>query len=358
MNPRIVSLATAVPPHAIPQTRAKEFSRVLFEQVLSEDRARLLSVFDHSGIACRNVCAPLEWYAQDHSFGEKNALYVENAVTLGAEVAQATMSRAGLTVRDIDHLVFVSSTGIAAPSVDARLTNVLGLRGDVRRTPIWGLGCAGGVAGLARARDFALAEPGARVLLIALELCSFTFQRNDLSKRNLVAASLFGDGAAAALVVAGNGGVHGNGRRPLELVATSSTLWPDTLDVMGWDVDGDGLHVVFARDIPTIVHERVRPGLTAFLERHRLSLDTLDHLVAHPGGTKVLAAYQQALGLPADALRHAREVLRDHGNLSSPTCLFVLERFLDGGVIGAGQSAVLAALGPGFCAEYALMRGV
>jgi len=267
MNPRIVSLATAVPPHAIPQTRAKEFSRVLFEQVLSEDRARLLSVFDHSGIACRNVCAPLEWYAQDHSFGEKNALYVENAVTLGAEVAQATMSRAGLTVRDIDHLVFVSSTGIAAPSVDARLTNVLGLRGDVRRTPIWGLGCAGGVAGLARARDFALAEPGARVLLIALELCSLTFQRNDLSKRNLVAASLFGDGAAAALVVAGNGGVHGNGRRPLELVATSSTLWPDTLDVMGWDVDGEGLHVVFARDIPTIVHERVRPGLTAFLER-------------------------------------------------------------------------------------------
>jgi alkylresorcinol/alkylpyrone synthase len=195
------------------------------------------------------------------------------------------------------------------------------------------------------------------VLLIALELCSLTFQRNDLSKRNLVAASLFGDGAAAALVVAGDAGVSRNGRRPLELVATSSTLWPDTLDVMGWEVDGAGLHVVFARDIPTIVHERVRPGLTAFLERHRLSLDTLDHLVAHPGGTKVLAAYQQALGLPPEALRHAREVLRDHGNLSSPTCLFVLERFLDGGVIGAGESAVLAALGPGFCAEYALMRG-
>ncbi|HKQ57503.1 MAG TPA: 3-oxoacyl-[acyl-carrier-protein] synthase III C-terminal domain-containing protein [Candidatus Eisenbacteria bacterium] len=354
MRVRLVALATAVPPHTVTQADAKDFARQLFREVLEAGDDRLLAVFDHAGIAARNVAAPLEWFGADHDFAEKNALYVEHAVQLGARVASETMAKAGLTPRDIDHLVFVSSTGVAAPSIDARLANVLGLRGDFRRTPIWGLGCAGGVAGLARAREFALADPGSRVLVVALELCSLTFQRNDLSKRNLVAASLFGDGAAAALVTAD---ASPNGHAPLELVAASGTFWPDTLDVMGWDVDGAGLHVVFARDIPTIVHERVRPGLSEFLGRHGLTLETLDHLVAHPGGTKVLAAYQQALGLPPGALGHARAVLRDHGNMSSPTCLFVLERFLESRAIAPGQSAVLSALGPGFCAEYVLMRG-
>lgn len=357
MIPRLVALATAVPPHTVAQEQVKDFARNLFREVLREDDDRLLAVFDHAGIRSRNVCAPLDWFATDHDFAEKNALYVEHAVRLGQEVAERVMASAGLGPGDIDHLVFVSSTGIAAPTVDARLANVLGLRSDFRRTPIWGLGCAGGAAGLARAREFALADPGARVLLIALELCSLTFQRNDLSKRNLVAASLFGDGAAAALVVADPGPTLRNGHRPLDLVASSSTFWSDTLDVMGWDVDGAGLHVIFARDIPTIVRERVRPGLAGFLGRHHLTLDSLDHVIAHPGGMKVLAAYQEALGLRPEALGHAHAVLRDHGNMSSPTCLFVLERFLEAQAIGAGETAVLSALGPGFCAEYVLLRG-
>ena len=357
MTPRLLALATAVPPHTVGQEQAKDFARNLFREVLREDDDRLLAVFDHAGIRSRNVCAPLDWFATDHDFAEKNALYVEHAVRLGGEVASQVMAKAGLGPRDIDHLVFVSSTGIAAPTVDARLANALGLRSDFRRTPIWGLGCAGGAAGLARAREFALADPGARVLLIALELCSLTFQRNDLSKRNLVAASLFGDGAAAALVVADPAPAVRNGHRPLDLVASSSTFWLDTLDVMGWDVDGAGLHVIFARDIPTIVRERVRPGLSEFLGRYDLTLDSLDHLVAHPGGMKVLAAYQEALALKPEALGHARAVLRDHGNMSSPTCLFVLQRFLETQAIGAGETAVLSALGPGFCAEYVLLRG-
>lgn len=357
MIPRLVALATAVPPHTVTQAQVKDFARSLFREVLREDDHRLLAVFDHAGIHSRNVCAPLEWFATDHDFAEKNALYVEHAVRLGQEVAERVMASAGLTPGDIDHLVFVSSTGIAAPTIDARLANVLGLRGDFRRTPIWGLGCAGGAAGLARAREFALADPGARVLLIALELCSLTFQRNDLSKRNLVAASLFGDGAAAALVVADDGPAARNGHRPLDLVASSSTFWSDTLDVMGWNVDGAGLHVIFARDIPTIVRERVRPGLAEFLGRHDLTLDSLGHLIAHPGGMKVLAAYQEALDLAPEALGQARAVLRDHGNMSSPTCLFVLQRFLEARAIGAGETAVLSALGPGFCAEYVLLRG-
>jgi len=353
---RLVSIATASPPYPVAQADAREFARQLFRDILTDDRARLLDVFATTGIACRQVAAPLEWYGVDHSFAERNDLYVETAVALGRQVAERALERAGLTARDLDHIVFVSSTGIAAPSVDARLANLLGVRSHLRRTPIWGLGCAGGAAGLARARQFALAEPGSRVLLIAVELCSLTFQRNDLSKRNLVAASLFGDGAAAALVVADEAPPSPNGHAHLRLDAAASTFWPDTLDIMGWEVDGAGLHVVFSRDIPTVVRQRVRPGIEEFLAGQSLTLADLDHVVAHPGGTKVLAAYQETLELAPDALDHARAVLRDHGNMSSPTCLFVLERFLAAGTIRAGDTALLSALGPGFGAEYVLMR--
>jgi alkylresorcinol/alkylpyrone synthase len=265
------------------------------------------------------------------------------------------LEQARLGPQDIDHVVFVSSTGVATPSLDARLANRLPLRGDVTRTPIFGLGCAGGAAGLARARDLALAYPDSRVLLLALELCSLTFQRRDLDLRNFVATSLFSDGAAAALVCGAEVDGAEDGR-PLELLAARSTLWPDTLDVMGWDVDGDGLHVVFSRDIPALVRERARPSLEGFLADHGLSLAGLDHLIAHPGGPKVLAAYAEALDLPPETFRHSREVLRLCGNMSSPTCLFVLERTLADGGIGPGETAVLTALGPGFASELVLMR--
>jgi alkylresorcinol/alkylpyrone synthase len=311
---------------------------------------------------------PLDWYAQVRTFGEMNARYVEHALALAAQAASRALERAGLTAADVDHVIFVSSTGLATPSIDARLANVMSFRSDVRRTPIWGLGCAGGASGLARARDFALADPGAHVLLIALELCSLTFQRRDLDRRNLVAAALFADGAAAAVISgadatapgANGNGVNGNGAgaHGFELLASRSMLWRDTLDVMGWDVDERGLHVIFSRDIPTIVREWVRPNLDAFLEANGTSLERLTHVVAHPGGPKVLAAYGEALGLPPEAFRHSREVLRECGNMSSPTCLFVLEHALAAGDIRPGDSAVLAALGPGFSSELVLMRGV
>ncbi len=356
-NPRLTALACAVPPHVVRQQDAKTLVSHLFAETLGAD-ARLIEVFDNAGIERRNVCVPLAWFASYHGFSEKNDLYVKHALELAVRVARCTLERGGIRPRDVDHLVFVSSTGLATPSLDAHLANVLGLRPDLHRTPIWGLGCAGGAVGLARARDFARADPSARVLMIALELCSLTFQRNDLSKRNLVASSLFGDGAAAALVIGAEADAPGrNGHRPLELVASRSTLWKDTLDVMGWTVDGAGLHVVFSRDIPTIVHEKVRPSLSGFLDEQGLSIERLDHVVTHPGGVKVLRAFAESLGLPPAALRHASEVLRDYGNMSSPTCLFVLERFLEGEEIGAGETAVVAALGPGFSSEYVLLRG-
>ena len=357
--PRLAALATALPPHVARQSEVRAEAERLFRDLLPAGPSRLLGVFDSTGIETRHFCMPLDWYSAERGFGEMNACYVERALALAEEAAGRALARAGLSPADVDHLLFVSSTGVATPSLDARLANRMGFRGDFCRTPIWGLGCAGGAAGLARARDFALAHPRARVLLVAVELCSLTFQRRDVTVRNLVAASLFSDGAAAAVVI----GAHVplppvNGRRPLELVAARSTLWPETLDIMGWEVDERGLHVMFSRDIPTFVRERVRASLEEFLAAHGLTLDTLDHVVAHPGGPRVLAAYAEALGVQPESFRHAREVMRDAGNMSSPTCLFVLERALDAQDIGPGQTAVLAALGPGFSSEYVLLRGL
>ena len=354
--PRIASVATAVPPHVVRQPDVRALVAALFSDFLESDR-RLIQVFDHAHIEKRHFCAPMEWLAADRTFTERNNCYLEAAVALAGEAARTALDRAGLDAHDIDHIIYVSSTGIATPSVDARLCNTLDLRPDCRRTPIWGLGCAGGVAGLARARDIALGDPSARILFIALELCSVTFQRNELSRRNLVATSLFADGAAAAIVTGSRVPTHAGARRTLEVVATHSTLWKDTLDVMGWTVESDGLHVVFSRDIPALVQDKVRPSLEAFLATHGLTVATIRHLVMHPGGAKVLGAFAEALHLEANAYRHAREVLRDFGNMSSPTCLFVLDRFLDSGEIGDGEHAVMMALGPGFSAEYLLLRG-
>lgn len=350
--PRLTAVATAVPPHVVSQPEARAFVGQLFAGH-SEDE-RLLQVFDNGQILKRHVCEPLEWYGTQHSFAEKNDRYVANAVSLASEVTRRTLERAGATARDVDHIVFVSSTGVATPSIDAMLVNALDFREDVRRTPIWGLGCAGGAAGLSCARDLALANPRASVLMIALELCSLTFQPNDRSKRNLVATSLFGDGAAAALIQGTERESATSGLR-LQLLASRSVLWKDTLGVMGWTVDGAGLHVVFSRDIPTIVRDRVRPSLVDFMESQGLTLADLDHVVAHPGGAKVLAAYADALGFSGETLADSREVLRDYGNMSSPTCLFVLERLIERGGLRAGDRAVVVALGPGFSGEFVLM---
>jgi alkylresorcinol/alkylpyrone synthase len=355
--PRLVAVATAVPPHVIRQDEARDFATSVFADTLRDD-PRLIEIFGNARIETRHACAPVEWLATGPSFARKNERYLEWAVRLGAEVSRRALDRAGLSPGDVDHVVFVSSTGIATPGIDAHLANALGFRADVRRTPVWGLGCAGGAAGLSRARDFALADPSARVLLVALELCTLAFLPGDRSKRNLVATSLFGDGAAAAVVAGPDARVRtGTAHRALDLVATRSIMWPGTLDVMGWDLVDEGLRVVFSRDIPSIVMEKARPGLVEFLASRGMDLRDVAHVVAHPGGAKVLAAYAEALSLPPAALAHAREVLRTKGNMSSPSCLFVLERFLDAGDIGAGDHALIMALGPGFAAEYVLARG-
>jgi alkylresorcinol/alkylpyrone synthase len=356
-DPRVVAIATATPDYSYSQEQMRAFASRVFSPLLS-DEPNLLGIFENAEINTRHLCLPLEWLEEQHSFAEKNARYIQEAESLGTAVARRVLERAQLEATDIDHVFFISSTGISTPSIDALIANGIGLRGDVRRTPVWGLGCAGGAAGLSRARDVALAHPDARVLVISLEVCSATFLNNDLSKRNLVAASLFSDGAAA-VVVAG-GGIAADSHpsmRPLSLRASHSMLWKDTLDVMGWELEPAGLRVVFSRSIPHIVMEHVPASLETFLSSQGLALGDVRHVIAHPGGIKVLRAYKDALELDWSALTHAREVLRDFGNMSSPSCLFVLERFLDSGDIAPGDHGVVMALGPGFSSEYVLVRG-
>lgn len=351
---RVLSVATAQPAHTLAQSEAREFSRALFARAHA-DIERLLEVFGNTRIDERRIAAPIAWLARERPFEERNALYIDAALALAERAAREALDRAAVTPAEVDHLLFVSTTGIATPSLDARLMNRIAFSPHMARTPIWGLGCAGGAAGIARAAEWASLRPGATVLLVSVELCSLTFQAGDLSKSNLIATSLFADGAAA-LVMRGDG-AHGGARRPgPRVIAARSTLFPDTEEIMGWEVNVAGLKVIFSRDIPSIVRELVHENAAAFLAERGLALGDIAHIVAHPGGAKVMAAYEDAFGLAPAAMRHAREVLRTAGNMSSPTVLFVLDRFLDDPSVRHGDWGLLTALGPGFSSELVLLR--
>ena len=345
-NPRILSAATAVPPHRVEQREIKEFARRLFAGKF-RDLDRLLPVFDNGQIEARHFCRPQEWFGREWSFPERNALYVEHALELSEKAARRCLDRAGVEPEEVGALYFVSTTGISTPSLDAKLLFELGLSPNLKRVPVWGLGCAGGAAGVARAEDYARAYPDELVLMVAVELCGLTFQAGDLSKSNLVAASLFADGAAAVLL--------GPGEGP-EVLGSHSTIWPGTEDVMGWDLIESGLKVRFAKSVPQIVRTRTRATVEEACEKHGILPEDLRHLVVHPGGAKVIEAYEEALGLKPGSLDLPREILRNYGNMSSVSVLFVLERFLESYPAGSGEYGSISALGPGFSAEHVLFR--
>ncbi len=348
--PRITTVATATPPHRVRQRDVQRLAREFFAPAI-DNIDRYTSVFENAEIETRSLAAPLEWFAERRSWGEANDLWIETATALGTEAARCCLKAAQLTPQDVDHIFFVSTTGLAAPSIDARLMTLLNMPRHTRRTPIWGLGCAGGLAGLARASEYVRAFPQERALLVCVELCSLTFQFDDRSKRNLVAASLFGDGAAAVLV---EGDAIG-GAGP-DIMLTESTLLPDSLDLMGWDIVDTGMRVVFGAGIPRVVTAHYRDLASDFLRRAGLSLPQIDHHIYHPGGAKVLRAYEQAAELAPAALQHSRSVLRDYGNMSSATVLFVLKEFLDHG-IARGEHGLLTVFGPGFSSEMVLIKG-
>lgn len=355
---RLIAIGTALPPHRITQAEAAVFADRHFGGKLHKHRA-LMQVFMNTRIETRHLVAPIEWFGDpDHGLKDRNDLYLDSAAALCRQAAAQALERAGVGPDAVDYVVVVSTTGMATPSLDADLIESLGMGRHTKRMPVWGLGCAGGVAGLARAAEFCLAYPKATALVVAVETCSITFQFDDFSKKNFVATSLFADGAAAA-VIAGAGAPAG-AQGGLDFVAAQSTLFPHSKDVMGWDVVDTGLAVIFAPEIPARIARDMRPEVERMARAAGLGYDDIRHFVMHPGGARVLDAYREALGIGEADLRHSAEVLRGCGNMSSPTVMFVLERALAdrGNPIRPGEHAVAAALGPGFSAELALWRAI
>jgi len=341
----LVSLATSVPPHLFHQDEILKAARGVMADRYSQFET-LASLFANTGIRHRYGVKPMEWYLERRGWPERTQAFLEGAESLFLDVARKAIARADLAPADIDTVVTVCSTGIATPTLEARVASKLGFRTDISRVPIFGLGCAGGVSGLSIASRLAQARPGTNVLLVALELCTLAVRHDELTKANVVAASLFGDGAAAVVLRAGDGGAT-------RIEATGEKLWPDTLDVMGWSVDPEGFGVIFQRTIPDFVRDNLGPAVAEILARMELSIDDIDRFVCHPGGTKVIVALERALALDQGALDHEREVIADYGNMSAPTVLFVLERLR---AHGLPKRSLLTSLGPGFTASCVALR--
>jgi alkylresorcinol/alkylpyrone synthase len=341
-GPRLIGLATAAPPFPLPQKDVRAQAAGFFGAAGD----RLMPVFDNAGIETRHGAQPMAWYLEPHGWTDRNEAYLNGALALIEKAAASALAKAGLDPTEIDAIVTVSTTGIATPSLDALLMSRLPFRRDVLRLPIFGLGCAGGVLGLSRAAALARAEPGSRVLLLVVELCTLSFRKDDPSKSNIVATALFGDGAAAAIVSTLGAGPA--------LGPAGEHCWPDTLDIMGWDVAPDGLKAIFSRDIPALIRNHMRGVIDAFLARHGLPLGDFDAITCHPGGTKVIAALEAVFEQPAGSMVEARRVLARHGNMSAPTVLFVLDAML---AADPERRLLLTAMGPGFTAAFQVLDG-
>jgi alkylresorcinol/alkylpyrone synthase len=358
--PRIISAAEALPPYTIEQEKVMEFAEKLFKESFS-DIKRLLTAFQNGQIEKRHFVKDLDWFEHDHSFEDKNNAYIESAVKLGAEAITKCLSneeflKEEVFLEDIHAIFTISSSGLATPSLEARIMNILPSSQYTKRVPIWGLGCAGGASGLSRAYEYCLAYPKAKVLVLSIELCSLTFQRNDRSKSNLIGTSLFADGVACALVCGEDSGYESFIKKQSApaIIGTQSTTMPNSLDVMGWDIRNEGLYVVFSKDIPSIIENWLQPNVIRFLEANGYGVADLDHFIAHPGGKKVLEAYVSALNLPEEMIQISLNVLKEYGNMSSATILYVLRRFMK--TAREGDLGLAAALGPGFSSELLLMR--
>src|SRR5262249_35464118 len=297
----LVSLATSVPPHQFHQNQILAAARGVMADRYPEFES-LSGLFANTGIRHRYGVMPMEWYLERRGWPERTQAFLEGAEKLFVDVAGKALTRAGLSAGDIDTVVTVCSTGIATPTLEARVAGLMGFRTDISRVPVFGLGCAGGVSGLSIAAKLAQAQPGSNVLLVALELCTLAVRHDSLTKANVVAASLFGDGAAAIVLRAGDGGAT-------RVVASGEKLWPNTLGIMGWSVDPEGFGVIFQRTIPDFVREHMGPAIAEILSRMEFSVDDIDRFICHPGGAKVIAALERALSLDQGTLDHEREVV-------------------------------------------------
>jgi alkylresorcinol/alkylpyrone synthase len=345
----LLATTTAYPEHLARQNEvAKLMARLLGR---TADQKSLQAVYRHASVIERRLMRPLSWYEQPHELAERNRIYLEEGVSLLVEACENGLDIAACPRSRIDHIITVSSSGLAAPSIDARLIELLGLRHDISRVPVWGLGCAGGVMGLAMALDHHRAYPNHNILLAALETCSLTFQLEDTSNKNLIGSALFGDGAGAVLL-SGNPGTMA----PPRLVDHTTTLFPGTERIMGWEIVASGFQLVLSPDLPSLVQHQVRPLVERFLARHDLAIADVRHWLLHPGGPKVLDAVTDALELTTDSVNLTRKVLAEKGNISSVSILAVLEKWLSVRACQVPGVGLMIAFGPGFSCAMVLFE--
>lgn len=351
----IVSVGTSIPEYELHQKDIQSFIKHIFPRAEKEVE-RLLPVFDHASVETRQFVVPKDWFKEDHTFAERNEIYIQKALEYSLTaidncLQNDTFLQDSVPYDAIDMIVFVSSTGVSTPTMDARLMNERAFRDDVKRLPIWGLGCAGGGSGMARAMEYVKAYPTKNVLVVCVELCSLTFQKNDHRKSNFIGTALFGDGIAASLVVGEESSLLKLKKKACpRMEDASSKLKKEALDVMGWNINDDGFQVVFSRSIPNLVKSFWKEHVEQFIESSQFKKEAIPFYVAHPGGKKVLEAYESILDCNSAKFQYSYDVLREHGNMSSATVLHVLKRWMEGD-IEPGVKSVMAALGPGFSSE-------
>ena len=356
---RIASVGTAFPPYRYPQAVITEalIHRMEDKQTLPGIMNRLHA---NCGVDYRHIMYPLEELGKLNGFGDSNDLWIKGAMELGQQAICRALSHVGLEPEDISAIFFTSVTGIACPSIDARLVNRMGFPRNVKRTPIFGLGCVAGAAGISRAADYVRAFPSQYALLLSVELCSLTWQEHDTSMAHMVASGLFGDGAAA-VVLAGEQTELAQRQRSVHrpcprVVDTRSTFYPDTEHLMGWKINHSGFNVVLSADVPELVRTELRGTVEGFLADNELSMANICSYIFHSGGPKVLKAMESALGLPEGALASSWNSLRQLGNLSSASVLTVMQDFLQNRPGAPGCYSMMGAMGPAFCSELLLLQ--
>ena len=303
----------------------------------------------------RYLAMPLEKYSELKDFDDRNSTYIDVATEVGKDALEKLFASTGVKASEIDQILFTTVTGIAVPSIDARLVNLLDFRTDVKRVPLFGLGCLAGAAGVARAQDYLAGHPADAVVLLSIELCSLTFQTDDLSVPNLIGTALFGDGAAAVLMV---GDEHPLAKKQNRISAISnrSVFFHDSLNMMGWDVKSTGFKLILNGGVPEYAETKLCPAIMDFLKEHDLTIDDIEYFVCHPGGPKVIRAIEKGLDIGEGRLYQSREVLNNYGNCSSSSVLFILDDTMKNNPPRPGSYGLMLAMGPGFCGEVVLLK--